>query len=116
VSVRQCQTAAKVTIQIAARPYHEENEAGWKSTVSDRQWLASLENCVVPKLGDLAAGAITAADIITVLAARLTAPFPPADLKNEESLIFTCTVSHSDYFSARFLGQPELSFWTPNRS
>lgn len=32
-----------------------------------RQWISSLENYAFPKLGDLPAGSITAADIITVL-------------------------------------------------
>jgi len=62
------EAAAKVTFRVAACQYHKENEAGWKSTVYARQWLASLENYAFPKLGDLTAGAITAADIITVLA------------------------------------------------
>ncbi|TPG04084.1 tyrosine-type recombinase/integrase [Sphingomonas oligophenolica] len=61
------EAAAKVTFSAAARQYHTENEAGWKSTVYARQWLASLENYAFPKLGEVATGAITAADIITVL-------------------------------------------------
>lgn len=61
------EAAAKVTFRIAARQYHTENEAGWKSTVYARQWLASLENYAFPKLGDMPTGGITAADIITVL-------------------------------------------------
>lgn len=64
---RKDEAAAKVTFQVAARQYHKENEAGWKSNVYARQWLASLENYAFPKLGNIAAGAITAADIITVL-------------------------------------------------
>ena len=61
------EAAAKVTFRVAARQYHTENEAGWKSAVYARQWLASLENYAFPKLGDVATGGITAADIITVL-------------------------------------------------
>lgn len=61
------EAAAKVTFSAAARQYHSENEAGWKSAVYSRQWLASLENYAFPKLGDMPTGAITAADIITVL-------------------------------------------------
>ncbi len=61
------EAAAKVTFRIAARQYHTENEAGWKSTVYARQWLASLENYAFPKLGDMPTGGITATDIITVL-------------------------------------------------
>jgi integrase len=61
------EAAAKVTFRVAACQYHKENEAGWKSSVYARQWLASLENYAFPKLGNLAAGAITAADIISVL-------------------------------------------------
>lgn len=61
------EAAAKVTFSAAARQYHSENEAGWKSAVYTRQWLASLENYAFPKLGDMPTGAITAADIITVL-------------------------------------------------
>lgn len=61
------EAAAKVTFRVAACQYHKENEAGWKSSVYARQWLASLENYAFPKLGNLAAGAITAADVISVL-------------------------------------------------
>ncbi|WP_066548538.1 MULTISPECIES: tyrosine-type recombinase/integrase [unclassified Sphingomonas] len=61
------ETAAKVTFRDAARQYHSENEAGWKSAVYARQWLASLENYAFPKLGEIPTGGITAADIITVL-------------------------------------------------
>lgn len=61
------EVAAKVTFSAAARQYHAENEAGWKSAVYTRQWLASLENYAFPKLGDMPTGGITAADIITVL-------------------------------------------------
>lgn len=64
---RKDEAAAKVTFREAARQYHSENEAGWKSAVYARQWLASLENYAFPKLGDVPTGGITAADIITVL-------------------------------------------------
>lgn len=64
---RKDEAAAKITFREAAKTYHAENEAGWKSEVYTRQWLASLENYVFPKLGDLPTGGITAADIITVL-------------------------------------------------
>lgn len=64
---RKDEAAAKVTFRVAARQYHTENEAGWKSTTYARQWLASLENYAFPKLGDMPTGAISAADIITVL-------------------------------------------------
>jgi integrase len=61
------EAAAKVTFSAAARQYHSENEAGWKSAVYARQWLASLENYAFPKLGELPTGGISAADIIAVL-------------------------------------------------
>lgn len=61
------EAAARVTFRVAARQYHAENEAGWKSAIYARQWLASLENYAFPKLGDVPTGGITAADIITVL-------------------------------------------------
>lgn len=61
------EAAAKVTFREAALQYHTENEAGWKSAVYARQWLASLENYAFPKLGDVPTGGIAAADIITVL-------------------------------------------------
>ena len=61
------EAAAKVPFRAAAEQYHRENEAGWKSAVYARQWLASLENYAFPKLGDMATGTIAAADIITVL-------------------------------------------------
>ncbi len=64
---RKDAAAAKVTFREAACQYHKENEAGWKSDVYPRQWLASLENYAFPKLGDFPTGSITAADIITVL-------------------------------------------------
>ena len=61
------EAAAKVTFRAAACQYHAENKPGWKSSVYARQWLASLENYAFPKLGNLATGSITAADIITVV-------------------------------------------------
>lgn len=64
---RKDEAAAKVTFRDAARQYHAENEAGWKSAVYARQWLASLENYAFKKLGDMPTGAIASADIITVL-------------------------------------------------
>lgn len=64
---RKDEAAAKVTFREAAREYHVANEAGWKSEVYARQWLATLENYAFPKLGDEPTGAITAADIINVL-------------------------------------------------
>jgi len=59
--------AAKVTFRAAATQYHSENEAGWKSAVYARQWLASLENYAFKKLGDMPTGSISSADIIAVL-------------------------------------------------
>src|SRR6185369_5718213 len=41
---RKDEAAAKVTFREAATQYHKENEAGWKSAIYARQWLASLEN------------------------------------------------------------------------
>lgn len=61
------EAAAKVTFREAAKQYHAENEAGWKSAVYARQWLASLENYAFPKLGDYPTGGIAASDIIGVL-------------------------------------------------
>ena len=45
---RKDEAAAKVTFREAARQYHEENAAGWKSAVYARQWLASLESHAFP--------------------------------------------------------------------
>jgi hypothetical protein len=64
---REDEATAKVTFRQAACQYHSENEAGWKSTVYARQWLATLENYAFSKLGDMATGSITSADIISVL-------------------------------------------------
>ena len=64
---RKDEAAAKVTFRVAACQYHSENEAGWKSSVYARQWLASLENYAFPKLGNVPTGSISAADIIAVL-------------------------------------------------
>jgi len=64
---RKDEAAAKVTFHEAARQYHSENAAGWKSAIYARQWLAALDSHAFPKLGDLPTGRITAADIIEVL-------------------------------------------------
>lgn len=64
---RKDEAAAKVTFREAARQYHSENVAGWKSAIYARQWLAALESHAFPKLGDLPTGRISAADIINVL-------------------------------------------------
>lgn len=64
---RKSEAAAKVTFREAARQYHKENAAGWKSAIYARQWLASLESHAFPKLGDVPTGGIAAADIIEVL-------------------------------------------------
>ncbi|MDE0900937.1 MAG: tyrosine-type recombinase/integrase [Erythrobacter sp.] len=64
---RKDEAAAKITFREAATQYHSDNEAGWKSDVYTRQWLASLENYAFPKLGNMPTGSITAADIIAVL-------------------------------------------------
>ena len=64
---RKSEAAAKVTVREAARQYHMENAAGWKSAIYARQWLASLESHAFPKLGDIATGGIAASDIIDVL-------------------------------------------------
>ncbi len=64
---RRDEDAAKVIFREAAKIYHGENAAGWKSKVYARQWLASLENYVFPTLGNYPTGRITAADIIRVL-------------------------------------------------
>ena len=61
------EAAAKVTFREAAKLYHAENEAGWKSTIYARQWLASLENYAFPKLGSVPTGGISAADIVGAL-------------------------------------------------
>ena len=41
---RKDEAAAKVTFREAARQYHVENAAGWKSAVLARKWIASLES------------------------------------------------------------------------
>lgn len=64
---RRDEAASKVTFREAALQYHSENEAGWKSAIYKRQWLASLENYVFPKLGSTPTGSVTSADIISVL-------------------------------------------------
>ena len=64
---RKDEAASKVTFREAALQYHSENEAGWKSAIYKRQWLASLENYVFPKLDSTPTGSVTSADIISVL-------------------------------------------------
>ena len=67
IAERKSEAASRVTFREAARQYHTENEAGWKSAVYTRQWLASLENYAFPKIGSRPVGGIVAADIIDVL-------------------------------------------------
>jgi hypothetical protein len=64
---RKDEAASKVTFREAALQYHSENEAGWKSAIYKRQWLASLENYVFPKLGSTPTCSVTSVDIISVL-------------------------------------------------
>lgn len=64
---RKDEATAKVTFRQAAYQYHSENEAGWKSSVYARQWIATLENYAFKKLGDMPTGSISSADIISVL-------------------------------------------------
>lgn len=64
---RKDEAGAKVTFREAARQYHRENAAAWKSAIYARQWLASLESHAFPKLGNIPTGGIAAADIIEVL-------------------------------------------------
>jgi len=67
IAERKDEAAAKVSFREAAQQYHQENAAGWKSDIYARQWLASLESHAFRQLGDMATGAIRAADIIDVL-------------------------------------------------
>jgi len=64
---KEGEAAAKVTFREAAKQYHAENKAGWKSAVYARQWLASLENYAFEELGDIPTGRILSPDIIGVL-------------------------------------------------
>ena len=64
---RKDEAASKVTFREAARQYHAENKAGWKSPIYARQWLASLGNQPFAKLGDIPTRGLASADIITVL-------------------------------------------------
>ncbi|MFT5328941.1 MAG: integrase [Parasphingorhabdus sp.] len=64
---RRDQAAAMTTFCEAAKNYHAENEAGWKSAVYARQWLASLENYAFAKFGDRPVESITTTDIINAL-------------------------------------------------
>lgn len=61
------EAAAKVTFREAAERYHRENEPGWKSALYAKQWMASLENYVFPKIGKMPTGGVTSSDIIEVL-------------------------------------------------
>ena len=67
LSERRGQADAMITFRQAAQIYHAENEAGWKSIVYARQWLASLENYAFVRFGDRPVGSITAADIISAV-------------------------------------------------
>lgn len=64
---RKDEAAAKLTFRGVAIQGRNESEAGRKSMVYARQWLASLENYAFPKPGDMPTGSISRADIIIVL-------------------------------------------------
>jgi integrase len=59
--------AAELTFEKAARTKHEELKPGWKNEKHKKQWIATLETYVFPKIGGKKLDAITPADCADVL-------------------------------------------------
>jgi integrase len=59
--------AAELTFEKAARTKHEELKPGWKNDKHKKQWIATLETYVFPKIGGKKLDAITPADCADVL-------------------------------------------------
>lgn len=56
-----------LTFEEAAKRVHETIKPNWREGVRVRQWIASLENDVFPKIGARPVSEITSADVLSVL-------------------------------------------------
>ena len=64
---RQKERGFKVTFAYCAQKVHELNKPTWKNEKFALQWYSSLENHVLPKIGELPVSQITSSDILNVL-------------------------------------------------
>ena len=64
---RQKERGFKVTFAYCAQKVHELNKPTWKNEKFALQWYSSLENHVLPKIGELPISQITSSDILGVL-------------------------------------------------
>ena len=64
---RQKERGFKVTFAYCAQKVHELNKPTWKNEKFALQWYSSLENHVLPKIGELPVSQITSSDILSVL-------------------------------------------------
>ena len=64
---RQKERGFKVTFAYCAQKVHELNKPTWKNEKFALQWYSSLENHVLPKIGELPVSQITSSDILGVL-------------------------------------------------
>ena len=64
---RQKERGFKVTFAYCAQKVHELNKPTWKNEKFAHQWYSSLENHVLPKIGELPVSQITSSDILGVL-------------------------------------------------
>ena len=64
---RQKERGLKVTFAYCAQKVHELNKPTWKNEKFALQWYSSLENHVLPKIGELPVSQITSSDILGVL-------------------------------------------------
>jgi integrase len=64
---RALEAARNLTFEEAARTWHAQHEAGWKSPKHARQTLTTLETYAFPKIGALPVGAIDTGQVLRVL-------------------------------------------------
>ena len=64
---RQKERGFKVTFTFCAQKVHELNKPTWKNEKFAIQWFSSLENHVLPKIGNIPVSQITSSDILGVL-------------------------------------------------
>jgi len=64
---RQKERGLKVTFSFCAQKVHELNKPIWKNEKFSKQWFSSLENHVLPKIGQMPISQITSSDILNVL-------------------------------------------------
>jgi integrase len=61
------QARSSITFAVRAKEYLQAHEDNWKSDKHREQWHSTLRTYVLPKIGDVPAVAVTAADIVDLL-------------------------------------------------